>query len=594
MGDQVPVFWAAARVREIADALRTAQAQDLAHQELTPRNILVTASGDLKIQNFGLANLLHPSQRSNDDLDDEQRAVLAPEHWLYPDAISPEADVYALGCLLFFMLSGRPVFEGMSPTELMTAHLHEEPPRITEIRPDVPRSLNTLLSRMLAKVPEDRIGCDQLIDELLPYCQVRLRNELLEQPMLHSATLWLVSFTTCGLILFMCYQLVLAPQSSSRRLSEKPVVLNREVSDALSKSELEAKLQKYQREHSDVWASDQPLTEFVQLHWSADQGESALDSLLVNETARRRWLLWLADHQRNNQQVWATPDALAAIASIFDVQFQSLDDLNTKKDEVRRLTAEAYQKLWREWVTKQQPAVSALWASVEDLERELNIGAAGVSDESSLTAAKRKLVELVQEKQMPALPDDGEQSPELVSAARAYRWAISLPAESRMNSLVEGRTVLEGKPRTTVPIDSSVTFEVRTARRGYLTAFLFEAGGKQLIIQTGLLEPNQWHPLFVMLASKPGSDEIALYLSDSPPDLPSTLSGQPVYRIGAGLLKTQELGMDEVREMQELFSSPPAYDRAVQAVRSGQSLPMLTPSTQVNWYSFTSLQLTWK
>ena len=75
---------------------------------------------------------------------------MAPERWRASQPVDHRSDIYALGCLLFELLSGQPPFCDTSDAAIMRAHLVEEPPELRAFAPDVPAAFQPLLARMLA------------------------------------------------------------------------------------------------------------------------------------------------------------------------------------------------------------------------------------------------------------------------------------------------------------------------------------------------------------------------------------------------------------------------------------------------------------
>ena len=87
---------------------------------------------------------------------------LAPEQ-IEGKPVSPRTDVYALGCVLFECLTGKPPFKGDSPDALLKAHLHEQPPSATQYCPDLPAGIDRVIRKAMAKWPEERYStCGEL------------------------------------------------------------------------------------------------------------------------------------------------------------------------------------------------------------------------------------------------------------------------------------------------------------------------------------------------------------------------------------------------------------------------------------------------
>ena len=146
--------------RDVVSGLAAAHAAGLVHRDLKPENIFLTHSGATKILDFGIAKLAQ---------DETVRAgtstlpgvVLGTAGYLAPeqirgDQVDPRADFFALGAVLFEMLTGRRAFERDHVVETLHAILHDQPPAAHAGRPDVPPTLSDIVRRLLAKSPDAR------------------------------------------------------------------------------------------------------------------------------------------------------------------------------------------------------------------------------------------------------------------------------------------------------------------------------------------------------------------------------------------------------------------------------------------------------
>lgn len=167
-----PVVDAIDWIRQAALGLQHAHEQRMAHRDIKPQNLMLTADNQIKILDFGLSRLV--TERAADSgilMPGGENAGQTHAHMILgtPDYIAPEqiassrgadirADIYSLGCTLYFLLTGRPPFPEGTVAEKLFAHEHTPLPRITEIRPDVSSELAGVLDRMTAKRPEDRFA----------------------------------------------------------------------------------------------------------------------------------------------------------------------------------------------------------------------------------------------------------------------------------------------------------------------------------------------------------------------------------------------------------------------------------------------------
>jgi serine/threonine protein kinase len=163
---------AAAIVGAIGQGLLYAHQHEIVHRDLKPENILLVPDPSeprnfaVKILDFGIAKLMReePLTRTRAGCVVGTPVYMAPEQWRPGSKIDPRTDIYALGCVFFELLCGRPPFVENDDVDMRRAHLEDAAPAVTSLEPDLPAALDPLIGRMLAKAPEDR---PQSVEEVL-------------------------------------------------------------------------------------------------------------------------------------------------------------------------------------------------------------------------------------------------------------------------------------------------------------------------------------------------------------------------------------------------------------------------------------------
>jgi hypothetical protein len=160
----------AALLSPIASALDAAHAAGLVHRDVKPANILIDTGTDRPdyplLSDFGLAKGTASVGSTGTGRFLGTPSYAAPEQIL-GRSVGPPADQYALACVAFVMLAGRPPFVPDAPMAALWAHVHETPPPVTELRPDLSTAVDVVLARALAKNPDDRFAsCGEFADAL--------------------------------------------------------------------------------------------------------------------------------------------------------------------------------------------------------------------------------------------------------------------------------------------------------------------------------------------------------------------------------------------------------------------------------------------
>jgi formylglycine-generating enzyme required for sulfatase activity len=145
---------------QVADALDYLHAQNLAHCDLKPDNVLFDAEGRAVLVDFGFARAAHGASSTTASISQGlfgTPGYMAPEQMDVSRAamVGPASDVYALGVIVFELLGGRKPFEGSTPA-LIGAHLLSPPPLLRSLRPELPEGMELLVQQALSKDPAAR------------------------------------------------------------------------------------------------------------------------------------------------------------------------------------------------------------------------------------------------------------------------------------------------------------------------------------------------------------------------------------------------------------------------------------------------------
>ncbi|MBI1831127.1 MAG: protein kinase [Planctomycetes bacterium] len=143
-------------IRQAALGLQHAHEHGMVHRDIKPQNLMLTRKGQIKILDFGLARFAR-SERITD-----LGTILGTPDYIAPEQVTDarradiRADIYSLGCTLYYLLTGRTPFPSGSVTQKVMAHVDRTPQPIQQVRPDVPAELARIIEKMMAKSPADR------------------------------------------------------------------------------------------------------------------------------------------------------------------------------------------------------------------------------------------------------------------------------------------------------------------------------------------------------------------------------------------------------------------------------------------------------
>ena len=141
--------------KQIVKGLSKAHKAGIIHRDLKPANIMVTKGGEIKILDFGLAKLREASLLTKEGTTMGTVAYMSPEQ-ARGEETDERTDIWALGVITYEMLAGRRPFSGEFSDAVIYAILHEEPKPVTSHVSEVPTEVDSVVSRMLAKQPEER------------------------------------------------------------------------------------------------------------------------------------------------------------------------------------------------------------------------------------------------------------------------------------------------------------------------------------------------------------------------------------------------------------------------------------------------------
>jgi serine/threonine-protein kinase len=153
---------------DLCAALAYAHSRAVIHRDIKPENVLFSA-GKAMLADFGLARALSEGQRTITvaGMSLGTPAYMSPEQAQGLEVIDHRSDIYAIGCVLFEMLAGRPPFTGSGVGRIIQQHVQAPPPPLRQFRPDAPERLEAMLQRAMAKDPDARFqSAEEMLTEL--------------------------------------------------------------------------------------------------------------------------------------------------------------------------------------------------------------------------------------------------------------------------------------------------------------------------------------------------------------------------------------------------------------------------------------------
>jgi len=165
---KLPTAEAVHIVRQVCHALGAAHASGIVHRDVKPENVFLAGpNATVKVLDFGISKVAETSDGLT-----KTGTVMGTPDYMAPeqargDRVDSRADIYAVGAILYRALTGRKPFEGSDPMAILTAVLTQEPERPSTLEPRIPLSLELIVQRTMAKMPNERFATMEALEQAL-------------------------------------------------------------------------------------------------------------------------------------------------------------------------------------------------------------------------------------------------------------------------------------------------------------------------------------------------------------------------------------------------------------------------------------------
>ncbi|GAB3182680.1 hypothetical protein GCM10027060_15930 [Nesterenkonia halophila] len=152
----------------VLGALSYSHTKGIVHRDIKPSNVMVGQNGEIKVMDFGIARALADSASTMT----QTSSVVGTAQYLSPEqargeVVDHRSDLYSAGCVLFELLANRPPFQGESPVSVAYQHVREEPPRLSDMNPQVSAAMESVVAKSLAKDASARFQTAEEFDQAI-------------------------------------------------------------------------------------------------------------------------------------------------------------------------------------------------------------------------------------------------------------------------------------------------------------------------------------------------------------------------------------------------------------------------------------------